>query len=148
MNMKSSVVIGLLGSTLDAGRMQDRWQSWRPTVAICRQPDFVVKRLELLHGIRDKSLARRVADDIAAVSPGTTRCRVLSEGRDRNEKHRLQSIDGSYRASRRRHPRSSASHGAYRRWQIETCPSHLRAEKTAACCYRRFHRCELRDAAG
>jgi transcriptional regulatory protein RtcR len=72
MNTKPSVVIGLLGSTLDAGRMQDRWQSWRPTVAICRQPDFVVKRLELLHGIRDKSLARRVAEDIAAVSPETT----------------------------------------------------------------------------
>jgi transcriptional regulatory protein RtcR len=72
MSAKPSVVIGLLGSTLDAGRMQDRWQSWRPTVAICRQPDFVVKRLELLHGIRDKSLARRVAEDIAAVSPETT----------------------------------------------------------------------------
>src|SRR6266849_6057975 len=72
MSMKPSVVIGLLGSTLDAGRMQDRWQSWRPTVAICRQPDFVVKRLELLHGLRDKSLARRVAEDISAVSPETT----------------------------------------------------------------------------
>src|SRR5438876_4605306 len=72
MEAKPIVIIGLLGTTLDAGRMQDRWQSWRPTVAICRQPDFVVKRLELLHGIRDKSLARRVADDIAAVSPETT----------------------------------------------------------------------------
>src|SRR5580698_7321118 len=69
---KSHVVIGLLGTTLDAGRMQDRWQSWRPTVAICQQPDFVVSRLELLHGIRDKSLARRVAEDTAAVSPETT----------------------------------------------------------------------------
>src|SRR6266852_300317 len=72
MSAKTSVVIGLLGSTLDAGRMQDRWQSWRPTVAVCRQPDFVVRRLELLHGLRDKSLARRVAEDIAAVSPETT----------------------------------------------------------------------------
>jgi transcriptional regulatory protein RtcR len=72
MSAKPSVVIGLLGSTLDAGRVQDRWQSWRPTVAVCRQPDLVVKRLELLHGIRDKSLARRVAEDIAAVSPETT----------------------------------------------------------------------------
>ena len=72
MVQKSNVVIGLLGTTLDAGRNQDRWQSWRPTVAICRQPDFVVKRLELLHGLRDKSLAQLLAKDIAAVSPETT----------------------------------------------------------------------------
>src|SRR6266436_6898919 len=72
MDAKPIVVIGLLGITLDAGRMQDRWQSWRPTVAICQQPDFIVGRLELLHGIRDKSLARRVAEDLAAVSPETT----------------------------------------------------------------------------
>jgi transcriptional regulatory protein RtcR len=72
MDAKPTVVIGLLGTTLDAGRTPDRWQSWRPTVAICRQPDFVVRRLELLHGIRDQSLAHRVAEDVAAVSPETT----------------------------------------------------------------------------
>src|SRR5580704_9048486 len=69
---KANVVIGILGTTLDAGRNQDRWQNWRPTVAICRQADFVVKRLELLHGLRDKSLAQLLAKDIAAVSPETT----------------------------------------------------------------------------
>jgi len=69
---KANAVIGLLGTTLDAGRNQDRWQSWRPTVSICRQPDFVVKRLELLHGLRDKSLAQLLVKDIAAVSPETT----------------------------------------------------------------------------
>jgi transcriptional regulatory protein RtcR len=72
MSDKPQVVIGLLGTTLDAGRSHDRWQSWRPTVAICRQPDFLVKRLELLHGLRDKALATRVANDITAVSPETT----------------------------------------------------------------------------
>jgi transcriptional regulatory protein RtcR len=72
MQAKSHVVIGLLGSTLDAGRSHDRWQSWRPTVSICRQPDFLINRLELLHGLRDKALAVRVANDIAAVSPETT----------------------------------------------------------------------------
>ena len=71
MPQKSNVVMGLLGTTLDAGRNQDRWQSWRPTVAICRQPDFVIKRLELLHGLRDTSLAQLLARDIAAVSPET-----------------------------------------------------------------------------
>jgi transcriptional regulatory protein RtcR len=69
---KPQVAIGLLGSTLDAGRSHDRWSSWRPTVSICMQPDFVIKRLELLHGLRDKTLATRVATDISAVSPETT----------------------------------------------------------------------------
>jgi len=72
MTDKPHVTIGLLGATLDSGRSQDRWSSWRPTVAICMQPDFVIKRLELLHGLRDKTLAHRVANDISAVSPETT----------------------------------------------------------------------------
>jgi transcriptional regulatory protein RtcR len=69
---KPNVVIGLLGSTLDAGKSHDRWQSWRPTVSLCRQPDFLVKRLELLHSARDKALAKQVLNDIAAVSPEST----------------------------------------------------------------------------
>jgi transcriptional regulatory protein RtcR len=69
---KPHIAIGLLGTTLDAGRSHDRWSSWRPTVAICMQPDFVIGRLELLHGLRDKTLANRVASDILAVSPETT----------------------------------------------------------------------------
>ena len=69
--MPKTVVIGLLGTTLDAGKFPDRWQSWRPTVSLCRQPDFLVHRLELLHGLRDASLARNVKQDIASVSPET-----------------------------------------------------------------------------
>jgi transcriptional regulatory protein RtcR len=69
--VSENVVIGLLGTTLDAGKAQDRWQSWRPTVSLCRQPDFVVHRLELLHGIRDSKLANALKQDIAAVSPET-----------------------------------------------------------------------------
>src|SRR5271165_4426252 len=67
-----NVVIGLLGSNIDAGKSPDRWQSWRPTVSICRQQDFVVHRLELLYIRNDASLAKLVRDDIAAVSPETT----------------------------------------------------------------------------
>jgi transcriptional regulatory protein RtcR len=66
------VVIGLLGTTLDVGRHPDRWQNWRPTVSICRQPDLVVSRLELLHGKADSGLAEMVRRDIASVSPETT----------------------------------------------------------------------------
>jgi len=66
------VVIGLLGTTLDVGKHPDRWQNWRPTVSICRQPDLVVNRFELLHGKNDRSLAERVRQDMASVSPETT----------------------------------------------------------------------------
>src|SRR5579862_1005125 len=69
---RPQVVIGLLGTKLDNGRGNDRWKSWRPTVAICRQPDFVVSRLELLHGSRDAGLAAVVAGDIESVSPETS----------------------------------------------------------------------------
>ncbi len=65
------VVIGLLGTTLDLGKRPDRWQNWRPSVALCRQPDLIVDRFELLHGPRETTLARLVAKDIAAVSPET-----------------------------------------------------------------------------
>ena len=65
------VVIGLLGTTLDVGRHPDRWQNWRPSVSLCRQPDLIVSRFELLHGKGDTGLAELVSRDIAAVSPET-----------------------------------------------------------------------------
>jgi transcriptional regulatory protein RtcR len=65
------VVVGMVGSTLDFGKNADRWQLWRPSVALCRQPDFIVKRFELIHSRRDTALAKIVADDIHAVSPET-----------------------------------------------------------------------------
>src|SRR6202041_3125518 len=67
----STVVIGLLGTTLDMGKRPDRWQNWRPSVALCRQPDLIVKRFELLHGSREKSLADLVSRDVSTVSPET-----------------------------------------------------------------------------
>src|SRR6267154_2671185 len=67
----STVVIGLLGTTLDRGKHPDRWQNWRPSVALCRQPDLIVKRFELLHGSREKSLADLVSRDVSTVSPET-----------------------------------------------------------------------------
>ena len=65
------VALGLLGTTLDSGKLADRWQSWRPTVSLCRQPDFVVHRLELLHSKHDTKLASTVSEDIGSVSPET-----------------------------------------------------------------------------
>jgi transcriptional regulatory protein RtcR len=65
------VVVGLLGNVLDMGKHPDRWQNWRPSVALCRQPDLIVRRFELLHGLRDTTLAKIVSGDIRAASPET-----------------------------------------------------------------------------
>src|SRR6201996_6759844 len=69
---KPCVILGLLGTTLDGDRSKDRWSGWRPTVAICRQPDFVISRFELIHPTRWSHLAELVQKDIHAVSPETT----------------------------------------------------------------------------
>ncbi|HEX4997145.1 MAG TPA: RNA repair transcriptional activator RtcR [Terriglobia bacterium] len=66
-----SVAIGLLGTVLDAGTQPDRWQAWRPSVALCRQPDLIVRRFELLHPPKQDRLAGIVAADIRSVSPET-----------------------------------------------------------------------------
>jgi transcriptional regulatory protein RtcR len=66
-----TVVIGFVGSVLDAGNGSGRWEKWRPTVAICQREDLVVDRLELLHARPHMNLAKMVNEDIAAVSPET-----------------------------------------------------------------------------
>jgi transcriptional regulatory protein RtcR len=65
------VVIGLLGSMLDRGRGPERWNSWRPTVDVCRHDDLLVSRLELLYGSKEQALAEIVMADVRAQSPET-----------------------------------------------------------------------------
>lgn len=68
---RRTVAIGLLGTTLDAGTAVDRWNRWRPTIALCRQEDLVIDRLELLHSERHSALVETVRADIRSVSPET-----------------------------------------------------------------------------
>ena len=68
---KPTVVIGLLGTTLDTGKGPKRWERWRPTVSLCQHEDFIVDRLELIHDRRSNALANQVIEDIASVSPET-----------------------------------------------------------------------------
>ncbi|MEO8698415.1 MAG: RNA repair transcriptional activator RtcR [Kofleriaceae bacterium] len=68
---RKTVVIGLLGSTLDAGLQDKRWLRWRPSVAICQQANFRVDRFELLINAQTRPLAARVVADIAQVSSET-----------------------------------------------------------------------------
>lgn len=82
MGRKRCVVLGLLGTTLDAGHGQARWNRWRPTVALAQLDDLVVDRLELLHGARYGELANTVAEDIAQSSPETRVVKHTVEFRD------------------------------------------------------------------
>ncbi len=68
---RRNVVIGLLGSTLDAGVTDKRWSRWRPSVSVCQQADFRVDRFELLMQPQTRKLADLVAADITQVSPAT-----------------------------------------------------------------------------
>ncbi|MDB4975342.1 MAG: Fis family transcriptional regulator, partial [Myxococcaceae bacterium] len=72
MNSKrKTVVLGLLGTVLDAGKGPQRWERWRPTVDVCRHEDLVIDRLELLYDPRWAALSKLLATDIAQVSPET-----------------------------------------------------------------------------
>ncbi|UQZ88960.1 transcriptional regulator [Deltaproteobacteria bacterium Smac51] len=67
-----TVVIGMLGTTLDQGSAPQRWDRWRPTVALGQHPDLLVDRLELLYSRNHRRLADTVIKDLAHVSPETT----------------------------------------------------------------------------
>jgi transcriptional regulatory protein RtcR len=67
-----TVVIGFLGSTLDAsGKGAGRWEKWRPSVSICQQEDLVVDRFEMLYARPHMNLAKQLRADIESVSPET-----------------------------------------------------------------------------
>jgi transcriptional regulatory protein RtcR len=76
---RETVIIGLLGSVLDAGFHQERWQRWRPTVSLCKHADLPVARFELIHQRAHEDIARCVAADIRRVSPNTTVNLILQE---------------------------------------------------------------------
>ena len=81
--MKPTVVIGFLGSTLDASKFgPSRWNKWRPSVGLAMHEDLRVDRFILLHGRAHQRLAEYVTEDIASVSPETTVERRLLDFED------------------------------------------------------------------
>ncbi|MGE0054804.1 MAG: RNA repair transcriptional activator RtcR [Hyphomicrobium sp.] len=80
--MKRRVVIGFLGTTLDQGKHPDRWQRWRPSIALCQHEDLLIDRFELLHSRTHNALAERIEKDIAQVSPATKVVRRHIEFKD------------------------------------------------------------------
>ncbi len=73
------MVLGLLGTTLDAGRGGGRWDRWRPTVALTQHEDLLVDRLELLYPKVATGLADTVVRDVEHASPETRVVRHLFE---------------------------------------------------------------------
>ena len=77
-----TVVIGFLGSQLDAGLGAGRWEKWRPTVSLVQHEDTVVDRFELLYSPQHEAIAAQVQADIATVSPETEVRLVRFEAKD------------------------------------------------------------------
>ncbi|HET9484388.1 MAG TPA: RNA repair transcriptional activator RtcR [Xanthomonadales bacterium] len=71
--MKPRVVIGFIGTQLDAGDGRGRWEKWRPSVSLGQFEDLLVDRIELLVDERRfAKLAQNVVADLAIVSPETS----------------------------------------------------------------------------
>lgn len=68
---KKTVVIGFVGSTLDQGKKEERWQRWRPTMSLLMHEDLLVDELVLLHDRRSVSLIEHLQHDAAQISPAT-----------------------------------------------------------------------------
>ncbi|MBN8741813.1 MAG: transcriptional regulator [Lysobacterales bacterium 69-70] len=72
MQNRPLVVIGFVGTVLDAADGPGRWEKWRPSVALGMYDDLLVSRLELLVDERRfNKLAGRLRADLAEVSPET-----------------------------------------------------------------------------
>src|SRR5437762_241875 len=68
---RKQIVIGLIGATLDSGKGAERWERWRPTVALCQHENLLIHRFELLYQKKFAAISRTVIEDIATVSPET-----------------------------------------------------------------------------
>lgn len=76
--VRRRVVLGFLGTRLDAGRGAERWQGWRPTVSLFQHEELLIDRLELFHGQKVGALVRQVGEDLAAIAPETeVRCHAI-----------------------------------------------------------------------
>ena len=95
------VVLGLLGTNLDVGRGDRRWDRWRPTVALAQHEDLVVDRLELLHGAASTALADIVTADIEVASPET---RVVRHVVDFDDAWDFESVYGRLHDFARKYP--------------------------------------------
>ena len=80
--MKKTVVISLLGTQLDGARPQQRWEKWRPNVALCQQEDLLINRFEIIHEPNFDTLGILTQEDMRSISPETEVNRHIVEFKD------------------------------------------------------------------
>jgi transcriptional regulatory protein RtcR len=66
-----NILISLLGTTLDKGFKENRWERWRPSVAICQHEDLLIDEYHLLYPKKFLRLVNKISSDIKIVSPET-----------------------------------------------------------------------------
>ena len=73
---KKNVVFGILGSVMDRasrrrGRWDQRWEKWRPTVALFQQSELPIHHFCLLYNESEENLVKDIQADIEMLSPDT-----------------------------------------------------------------------------
>jgi transcriptional regulatory protein RtcR len=69
---RKKVVIGFIGTKMDSGATEKRWERWRPTVGLFGNDSFVPDALELLTFNRDfPALIEQVKADVLSLRPAT-----------------------------------------------------------------------------
>lgn len=77
------VLIGLLGTKMDGGTEEWRWDRWRPTVSLFQHDDLVWDRFELISEPNFNVLSKQVLTDVGMVSPETeTKLHQVDYGAD------------------------------------------------------------------
>lgn len=66
-----NILFSLLGTTLDKSFKKDRWEKWRPSVAICQHEDLLINKYHLIYPSNHLRLAERIIEDIKIISPET-----------------------------------------------------------------------------
>ncbi|MCR9200597.1 MAG: RNA repair transcriptional activator RtcR [Planctomycetaceae bacterium] len=98
---RQNVVIGLVGTRIDQSPRRSRWDRWRPTVAVCRQEDFLVDRFELLYPSSHTTLAKALQQDIHSCSPETN---VILHPVDFDDPWDFEEVFGTLHDFTRRYP--------------------------------------------
>lgn len=71
MKNKKSVIFGFLGTKLDSGLTDKRWERWRPSVALFAHESFEASCLELFISKQEHvELAQQVANDVLSLREG------------------------------------------------------------------------------
>lgn len=69
---QKTTVIGFLGSTLDKGFHETRWQRWRPTLSLLMHDELYIDEMILLYDRQHTNILKQLQKDAHILSPNTT----------------------------------------------------------------------------